>query len=153
MRLTLALLFFLSACVHAPNTADRAAIESSGRAWRASQLPPAGDCLSNVVEVKRHSDYAEFKDACHNPFAFSSDPRTLTGCATSGFSHVPWKAVQYTLHIAPGNPHEMSTVRHEACHVLVMCTNLHPNGDALHTDTRVWKTGGPDSVEARANGD
>lgn len=146
------LLLALTACVRPPaaGTADRRALDSVVPAWRSAGLPGPTDCLQRT-DIERHSNYDEFKAACKNPFATTGDPRTLTGCTTSGFSKIPWQDNVYTIHIAPNNPHEFTTLQHEGCHVMVFCSNLHSNGDALHTDSRIWiRAGGVTSVEARA---
>jgi len=147
-----ALAVLLSTCPGAPpaGSSDGRALQSVDGAWRSTAgLPDTGACLESA-STRRHSDYAEFKASCRNPFSRTPDERVLTGCTTWGFSSVPWHDNYYTIHIAPENTHEHSTVQHESIHVLVICTNLHPNGDALHTDPRLWLGFGPTSVEARA---
>jgi hypothetical protein len=132
---------------------DRGDIVASRRAWVAARLPEIkAECLDNL-RITRESDYATFRKKCANPFVQDTDTRILTGCTSRGFSRVPFEGVQYTIYIAPDNPHERSTIRHEALHVFLMCAGLDivdNNGDALHTNPAIWKSGGDASVEARA---
>ncbi len=146
-----AFLTLLSCSSSSPPSADRLELESVERAWvEAGDLPDPEDCIVRT-RVSRHDDYGEFKASCRDPFSRSADPRTLTGCMTWQFSKLPWRDVFYTVHIAPGNTHEASTIRHEACHVLLMCTGLKANGDPFHSHPRVWaQAGGATSVQAAA---
>ena len=141
MKARFALVALVVAC-GAPDLSpeDRSALDSVEVAWVQAGLPDPEDCFDRVV-VKRHDDYDDFKAECRNPFATVDDPRVLIGCTTSAFSKVPWRGIQYTAHIAPGNPDEYRTVQHEGCHILEMCTGLHDDGDPLHADTRVWDGG------------
>ena len=147
-------LVLLCACTGSPGagTADGRALREVGQAWDAADgLPRVGPCLDHV-EIVRHAGYDEFKTACASPFAAHADPRVLVGCTTDGMSANPWQSTNnYYVRIAPLNMHEHETIQHEACHVIIMCTGLHPDGDPHHTDPRVWASGGADSVQARAN--
>jgi len=142
-RLPLAMLAFLVACSSPRSiSADRAALRAVEVAWVDTEgLPDPEDCLDRTYIV-RHETEAEFKAECRT---------SPTGCTTRAFSRVPFRDVEFTVHIAPSNPHVVSTLRHEACHVLIWCTYLRPHGDYLHTDKRIWTAvGGETSVQSRA---
>lgn len=159
----IAVLVLLSCCVHSPahDSDDGRALASAQQAWGAAGFLIPEHCLDRC-EIKRHGDYAEFKAACRHYLSTVDDPRILTGCVQESMPAIPWQPNYYTIHIAPNNTHEHTTIEHEALHVLLLCTSLAEdnNGDALHTNPRIWIAAGgdpetgmsaADSVEARAN--
>lgn len=121
---------------------DRLELEAVERAWLDTPgLPDPEGCLERTYVV-RHPAEADFKAQCRT---------SPTGCTTRAFSRVPFRDVVFEVHISPSNPHVASTLRHEACHVLIWCTYLRPHGDYMHTDPRIWTVaGGETSVQSRA---
>ncbi len=145
------ILVVLFGCTKPLQSNDSNAISIVKDTWQNSSMPKVDyECLK-TIKIERHNDYTEFKNQCKNPFSTKDDTRQLTGCTSSGFSPVPFKGREYKIHIAPKNNHELTTIQHETLHIIIICNDLHYNGDALHTDEKIWKKYGPNSLEQISN--
>jgi hypothetical protein len=147
----LIIVLLLLSCISNIQTVDQRALDVTKKVWISYGMPKIPTNCFDSVSIIRYTNYNKFEANCQNPFANKNSFGKLTGCSVRVFPIIPWKTIKYEIHIAPENPHEFTTIQHETLHILINCTNLHPNADSLHKDLKIWKAGGEDSLETIAN--
>ena len=136
------LVALLAACADAHEAAAIEAAQATLDAWDVADLPaPADWCRLDRLSVR----LPETLDAY------------LAVCPPRSWACVSWRAVGPSWPVAFISPElplervDAATV-HEMLHAIGYCSSRWPDADpydALHTDQRVWETGGPESVEQR----
>lgn len=157
--LAFALMFalgLLSGCSQAHESLETRVVHATLDAWADVGLPePRDGCRIEQFRIERPGTVAAFQRTCSAP---GTDPTQVHDWACLVWRLESPRARELVYPAAVISPllaadRDGAMASHELLHAIGRCSGMWSQGDPydrLHTDERVWETGGPDSVETRA---